>query len=86
MFIHIFTKDSSDKAEDSFVPFFAKYFQVLLSSASNFLRIVIDAEGFDRLENEEMFWYGLRHQVLARFYFLMQLANGFYATVGKLSY
>ena len=56
MFIHIFTKDSSDKAEDSFVPFFAKYFQVLLILASveysNFLRIVIDAEGFDRHENK----------------------------------
>ena len=35
-------------------------------------------------ENEEMFSYGLRHQVLARFYLLMQLANGSYATVGKL--
>ena len=60
------------------------------SSAGNFLRRVIDSpEGTDEHECEEIFWSGLRHQVLARFFMFshsifFDATNDSYATVGKL--
>ena len=60
------------------------------SNAGNYLRRVTDIpEGTDERENEEIFWSGLRHQVLARFFMFshslfFDATNDSYATVGKL--
>jgi len=63
-------------------------FASMRDNTGNFVRKVMDAEGTDARENEEIFWSGFRHHFLARFYIFSHSlffdpSNDSYSTVGK---